>query len=156
MAGCRIGMAVGNQAAIAGMTTSKGSTDAGIFQVVQAAGVAALEGPQDIVEHNIKEYRGRRDIVIDALRGVGIDVPPPRAGIYVWAPVPPGITSVGFADRLFATTGVVVTPGVGYGSQGEGYVRLSLAGSGDRLDEAMRRLVASWSEIVRGPVLGIR
>jgi LL-diaminopimelate aminotransferase len=102
--------------------------------------IAALEGPQDcIAEHNAV-YQRRRDRLVAALTKMGLRVRPPQASLYLWARLPEGQTSVEFAARLLDETGVVVTPGVGYGPSGEGYVRLSLTVPDDRLEEAVRRL----------------
>lgn len=140
MAGWRIGMAVGNAAALAAIAQVKENTDVGIFAAVQYAGIAALTGPQTVIEENIAIYQRRRDRAVATLREVGLDVFPPRATFYVWARVPDGTTSTEFANRLLELTGVVVTPGVGYGSGGEGYIRLSLGIPDDRLDEALHRI----------------
>jgi LL-diaminopimelate aminotransferase len=148
MAGWRLGMAVGNAELVAGMTRVKEGTDSGVFAAVQHAGVAALEGPQTVVRENAAVYQRRRDVVVDALRSVGVPVERPKATIYVWVPVPAGTTSVAFSLRLLDVAGVAVTPGTGYGRCGEGFVRLSLTVPDERLKEAMARIVASWEQIV--------
>jgi LL-diaminopimelate aminotransferase len=140
MTGWRIGMAVGNKDLIAAIDQVKENTDSGIFNAVQYAGIAALEGSQDIVERNIAVYKRRRDLVIETLRDIGLEVEPPKATFYIWAPVPRGTTSMEFAGRLLDLCGVVVTPGVGYGSLGEGFVRISLSTPDARLEEAMARI----------------
>jgi LL-diaminopimelate aminotransferase len=142
MAGWRIGMAVGNADLIDALTRLKTNLDSGIPNAIQRMAIAALEGPQDcIVEHN-RVYQRRRDKLVEALRGIGLRVTPPKASLYVWAGLPGGMKSIEFAERVLDQTGVVVTPGVGYGRNGEGYVRLSLSVPDDRLDEGIRRLQA--------------
>jgi LL-diaminopimelate aminotransferase len=149
MAGWRIGTAVGNAALIAAMAQVKESADVGIFDPVQHAAIAALEGPQDVIARNVATYRRRRDLVIETLHRVGIPAEPPKATFYVWAPVPVGMTSAEFVARLFELTGVLVTPGSGYGAHGEGFVRLSLGVPDDRLVEAMQRLRAVSVDLVQ-------
>ncbi len=100
MTGWRIGYAVGNAQAIGALATVKTNVDSGIFNAVQGAGIAALTGPQDHVERMREIYRGRRDIVVEAFRAIGIELPPPLGSIYVWVPVPAGRTSAGFATEL--------------------------------------------------------
>jgi LL-diaminopimelate aminotransferase len=140
MTGWRIGMAVGNPALIDALTRVKTNLDSGIPQAIQKMAIAALEGPQDcIVEHN-RIYQRRRDKVVGALRDIGLRVTPPKASLYVWAGLPGGISSADFAERVLDQTGVVVTPGLGYGKGGEGYVRLSITVPDERIDEAIRRL----------------
>ena len=140
MAGWRIGTAVGNAELIAAMAKVKETADVGVFDPIQHAAIAALEGPQGVVARNVAIYRRRRDLIIETLHDAGIAAEPPKATFYVWAPVPVGITSVEFVGRLFELTGVLVTPGTGYGTHGEGFVRLSLGVPDDRLAEATRRL----------------
>jgi len=145
MTGWRIGMAVGNAAMIDALMRVKSNLDSGIPQAIQRMAIAALEGPQDcIAEHNAV-YQRRRDRLAVALTKMGLRVRPPRASLYLWARLPEGQTSAEFATRLLDGTGVVVTPGVGYGPSGEGYVRLSLTLPDERLEEAVRRLEA-WRQ----------
>ncbi|MBF6599364.1 MAG: LL-diaminopimelate aminotransferase [Dehalococcoidia bacterium] len=140
MTGWRIGMAAGNARIIDALMRVKSNLDSGASQAVQRMAMAALEGPQDcIAEHNAV-YQRRRDRVVDALRTLGLRVTPPQASLYVWAKVPDGMTSAGFAERLLDEAAVIVTPGNGYGPHGEGYVRLSLTLADDRIDEGLRRI----------------
>ena len=142
MAGWRIGMAVGNADMIDALLRVKTNLDSGIPQAIQRMAIAALEGPQEcIAEHN-SVYQRRRDRLVEALRGIGLRVTPPKASLYVWAGLPGGMKSIEFAERVLDQTGVVVTPGVGYGKQGEGYVRLSVSVPDARLDEGIHRLQA--------------
>jgi LL-diaminopimelate aminotransferase len=142
MTGWRVGMAVGNADLIAAMAQVKENTDTGIFAAVQRAGIAALEGPQDALARSVEAYQLRRDRVVAALGAVGFAVDPPLATFYVWVPVPGGLSSTELANRLIELTGVVVTPGVGYGRHGEGYVRLALSVPDARLDEALQRITS--------------
>lgn len=141
MTGWRIGMAVGNPDAVRALGVIKTNTDSGQFTAVQQAGIAALEEtPASFFAEMNEVYRRRRDLVVGALRDLGVPVEPPRATFYVWAPVPPGHTSAGFAEALLEQAGVVVAPGNGYGPGGEGYFRISLTVPDDRLEEAVARL----------------
>ena len=148
MTGWRIGMAVGNPEMIDALARVKSNLDSGIPQAIQQMGIAAIRGPQDAVaEHNVI-YQRRRDRVVQALRDLGLRCSAPKASLYIWAKIPEGETSIGFAGRLLDDTGVVVTPGVGYGSQGEGYVRLSLTTPDEDVDEGLRRLAAWRSQAI--------
>ena len=142
MAGWRVGMAVGNAAMIKALTTVKSNLDSGMPNAIQRMAIAALEGPQDcIAEHNAI-YQRRRDRLVEAVRAAGLRVEPPKASLYLWAALPDGTSSTEFAGALLDATGVVVTPGIGYGAGGEGYVRLSLTVPDERLEEGARRLHA--------------
>jgi LL-diaminopimelate aminotransferase len=140
MTGWRIGYAVGNAEAIRALATIKTNLDSGIFDAVQRAAIAALNGPQDNVEAMRAVYQKRRDVVVSALADAGLDVEPPLGSIYVWVPAPEGRTAEGFAAELLDEAAVVVAPGTGYGRGGEGFVRLSLTVADDRLEEAMDRV----------------
>jgi LL-diaminopimelate aminotransferase len=143
MTGWRLGMAVGNPQMVDALMRVKSNLDSGIPQAIQQMGIAAMLGPQDAVEEHNRIYQRRRDRMIAALREIGLRATPPKASLYVWARIPEGETSIGFAVRLLEETGVVVTPGVGFGAQGEGYVRLSVTTPDDTVDEGLRRL-AAW------------
>jgi len=126
MTGWRIGMVVGNARMVDALRRLKSNLDSGIPQAIQYAAIAALTGPQDcIAEHNAI-YQRRRDQVIEVLNKIGLKVTVPKASFYIWAKVPDGYTSVDFTADLLDQVGVAVTPGVGYGQNGESYVRLSL------------------------------
>jgi LL-diaminopimelate aminotransferase len=125
------------------LTRVKSNLDSGIPQAIQQMAIAAMSGPQDAVAEHNAIYTRRRDRVVEALRNIGLHVEPPKASLYIWARLPEGERSIDFAGRLLDDTGVVVTPGIGYGERGEGYVRLSLTTPDDRVDEGLRRL-ASW------------
>jgi len=141
MTGWRIGWAVGSAEAIEAIGRVKTNIDSGIFNALQRAGIAALEGPQDCIQENIAVYRRRRDVVVSALNAGGIPVQAPKGAIYVWVPVPDGQTSVEFCRLLLDEAGVVVAPGSGYGANGEGFVRFSLTLADDRVDEGMERVL---------------
>ncbi len=140
MTGWRIGMVVGNATMVDALMRVKSNLDSGIPQAIQRMAIAAFEGPQDcIAEHNAV-YQRRRDRLVEALARMGLGVRPPKASLYIWARLPEGQTSLEFASRLLDDIGVVVTPGIGYGPHGEGYVRLSLTIPDERLEEGLRRL----------------
>ncbi|MDR7484128.1 MAG: LL-diaminopimelate aminotransferase [Armatimonadota bacterium] len=140
MTGWRIGFAVGRAEAIAALGTLKTNVDSGIFGAIQRAGVAALAGPQEVIAQTLAVYRARRDRIVAGLRVVGWNPPTPKATLYIWMPTPNGTSSVQFAAEVLERTGVLITPGVGYGPSGEGYVRLSLTTPDDRIDEALARI----------------
>jgi LL-diaminopimelate aminotransferase len=140
MTGWRLGFCVGNRDAVGGLGKIKTNVDSGAFQAIQEAGIAALTGPQDVPERYRKAYQERRDIVVQGLRTLGWEVDVPRATFFVWAPVPNGGDSRAFATRLLEEAGVVVTPGIGFGPSGEGFYRIALTISADRIAEAMERL----------------
>jgi len=140
MTGWRVGYAVGNAEAIRALGTLKTNLDSGIFNAGQRAALAAVSGPQDHVEQMRAVYQKRRDLVVSSFQEVGLSVEPPLGSIYVWLPVPEGRTSAEFATELLEEVGVVVAPGTGYGALGEGYVRVSLTVSDQRLQEAMDRI----------------
>lgn len=140
MTGWRVGFAVGNADALGALGRLKTNVDSGVFVAVQRAGVAALTGPQAPVAERLAVYQRRRDRVVEALTALGWDPPRPRATFYVWLRAPGGASGAAFAADVLERTGVVLTPGRGYGEEGEGYVRLSLTTPDDRLEEALDRL----------------
>ena len=143
MTGWRIGMAVGNAEMIGALRTLKSNMDSGIPQAIQQMAIAALSGPQDcIAEHNAL-YQRRRDLVVEGLNKIGLQAYTPKASLYVWAKVPEGYASAEFAQDLLEQVGVVVTPGTGYGRNGEGYVRLSLTIADPLLLKGLSKL-AGW------------
>ncbi len=142
MTGWRIGWMAGNEQVVEALGRVKTNVDSGIFQAVQYAGIAALDTPQEWIDERNSHMQRRRDQVISSLRAVGLDPEVPRASLYLWCPTPRGHTSVDFAHRLIEETGVIVTPGVGFGSAGEGYFRISLTTPDDRLGEALDRIAA--------------
>lgn len=140
MAGWRIGCACGNAKVIELLGKVKSNLDSGIFQAIQLAGVAALQRGADEVKKICAIYERRRNILVDGLNGLGWKVPKPKATLYVWVPSPPGFTSQELATHLLKEANVVVTPGNGFGPNGEGYVRMSITIGEDRLHEAVDRI----------------
>jgi LL-diaminopimelate aminotransferase len=126
MTGWRIGMVVGNAEAIKALRTLKSNLDSGIPQAIQYMAIEALNGPQACVAEHNAIYQRRRDLIIEVLNKIGLEIKPPKASLYIWAKVPKGYNSVDFTADLLDQVDVAVTPGVGYGQSGEGYVRLSL------------------------------
>ncbi len=149
--GYRIGVAVGNQPIINALTRVKSHMDSGIPPVIQEMGIAALRGPQDSIAANNVIYQRRRDRVMETLDRIGIQAHRPRASMYIWARNPGGLNSMDFASRLIEEANVVVTPGSGFGANGEGYFRISLTVPDARLNEAMDRLEA-WHRGSSQPV----
>jgi len=142
MTGWRIGYAVGNSTAVEALYRFKTNVDSGLFQAIQYAGVEAFTNPQmgPFLERLRELYRRRRDIVVRALQEAGWDLEAPKATFYVWAPIPAGYSSQEFVTYLLEETGVVVTPGRGFGKFGEGYFRIALTVNEERLQEAMERI----------------
>jgi LL-diaminopimelate aminotransferase len=140
MTGWRIGWVSGAPIAIEALKRLKTNIDSGIFDAVQRAGIAALEGPQDGLASAIETYRRRRDLLCDGLKSIGLVVEPPRGSIYVWVLVPEGHTSESFTTDLLEKAAIVVAPGTGYGPSGEGYVRFSLTLDDARLEEGVERI----------------
>ena len=140
MTGWRIGFACGNREVIAGLGKVKTNIDSGIFQAVQWAGVAALEGDQKCVEEMRSVYRRRRNLMMKGLQALGWDVASSAGAFYLWVAIPKGFDSKGFAMKVLNEAGVVITPGNGFGDGGEGYIRFSLTCEDSRLKEALLRL----------------
>lgn len=143
MAGWRIGFAVGNKTLINALTRVKSYLDYGAFTPIQAAAVAALNGPQDIVEANRQLYKKRRDVLVDSFAKAGWDIPSPRASMFAWAPLPPALAHLGsleFSKQLLTHAGVAVAAGVGYGEEGEGFVRIAMVENEQRLRQAARNI----------------
>jgi len=140
MTGWRIGMAMGNPDVIAAMSKVKENTDSGIFNAVQFAGIKALTEANDNIPRMLEIYGRRARALVDTLRSCGLSAEPPKGTFYVWAAVPPGKTSAGFAEEIFDKASVVAAAGSAYGPSGEGYVRFSLTVPDDRLKTACERL----------------
>src|SRR3954466_5867756 len=138
MTGWRTAAIVGNAQAVESYWKLKTNIDSGMFEAVQLAAAAALDaGPP---EEMTAIYRRRRDLVVDALRQIGVQVESPKGTIYVWAPVPEGHTSASYCELVLEESGVVVSPGGSYGPNGEGFFRISLTIADDRLSEAVERM----------------
>jgi LL-diaminopimelate aminotransferase len=142
MTGWRCAAILGNPEAVKTYWRLKTNVDSGLFEAVQLAGVTALRGPRKHIDEMCSIYQRRRDLVIDALRAIGVDVEPSKGTIYVWAPVPDGYTSASFAERVLEEAAVVVSPGSMYGPSGEGFFRISLTTPDELLTEAVQRLRA--------------
>ena len=143
MAGWRVGFAVGNKRLIAALKRVKSYLDYGAFTPIQAAACAALNGPQDIVERNRELYQKRRDVMVDAFGRAGWDIPSPKASMFAWAPLPPALKDMGsleFTKQLLTHAEVAVAPGVGYGEDGEGFVRIAMVENEQRLRQAARNI----------------
>ncbi|MGH2693459.1 MAG: LL-diaminopimelate aminotransferase [Actinomycetota bacterium] len=140
MTGWRIGWVAGAADAVDAIKRLKTNIDSGIFNAVQRAGIAALDGPQDHLQETIERYRHRRDLLCDGLKSIDIVVEPPKGSIYLWVPVPDGYTSESFTTHLLDQADLVVAPGNGYGPSGEGYVRFSLTLADEELEEGVERL----------------
>jgi LL-diaminopimelate aminotransferase len=140
MTGWRCAAILGNPAAVETYWRLKTNVDSGLFEAVQLAGVAALRGPRGPLERLNEAYARRRDLVVAALREIGVQVSAPRGTIYVWAPVPEGHSSSSFAELVLEEAAVVVSPGSMYGPSGEGFFRISLTTPDERLAEAVERL----------------
>lgn len=145
MAGWRIGFAVGNQTLIAALTRVKSYLDYGAFTPVQAAAVAALNGPQDVIAANRALYKTRRDALVDSFGRAGWPIPVPQASMFAWVPIPERLRHLGaleFSKRLLSEAKVAVAPGTGFGEEGEGYVRIALVENEQRLRQAARNVKA--------------
>jgi LL-diaminopimelate aminotransferase len=140
MTGWRIGFVVGNAELIKALLAIKQNTDSGPFQAIQQAGVYALQHGERFAAANRKLYRERRDALVQGLNSLGWNVKPPKATFYVWARIPERIDSFAFARQLLSRHQVLVTPGIGMGRAGEGYVRFALTVPKPRIAEAIRRM----------------
>ena len=140
MTGWRLGWAAGNEELIQGLGRVKSNVDSGVFQAVQLAGLAALEGDQEPVRAMGRLYRERRAVLTEGLRAAGLEVFPTEATFYVWVRLPAGLSSAAFSSRLINEAGIVATPGNGFGPSGEGYARFALVQEVPRLREAAARL----------------
>ena len=140
MTGWRIGWAAGNRDAVEALGRFKSNVDSGVFQAIQYAGIEALKGPQESIKESCAIYQDRRDIAMAGLSKMGWSIEPPQATFYLWAPVPQGFTSASFAELMLDKAGVIITPGNGYGEDGEGYCRIALTVPRERMQEALDRI----------------
>jgi LL-diaminopimelate aminotransferase len=140
MTGWRCAAILGNADAISTYWRLKTNVDSGLFEAVQLAGAAALEGPREPLEEMNAIYARRRDLVVEALREIGVDVEAPKGTIYVWAPVPEGHSSTSFCEHVLEEAAVVISPGSMYGPSGEGFFRISLTAPDERITEAVERM----------------
>ncbi len=145
MPGWRVGFAAGNARLIAALARMKSYLDYGAFTPIQVAAVAALNGPQDCVAEMREIYRERRDVLVRGLTAAGWDVPSPEGSMFAWAPIPPRFAHLGsveFSKLLLARAKVAVAPGIGFGEQGDGHVRIALVENPQRLRQAVRNIRA--------------
>jgi LL-diaminopimelate aminotransferase len=140
MTGWRCAAILGNAEAIQTYWRLKTNVDSGLFEAIQMAGVAALEGPSEPLEQMNKTYARRRDLVVSALAEIGVQVSSPKGTIYVWAPVPEGHTSTSFCELVLEEAAVVISPGSMYGPSGEGFFRIALTAPDERIEEAVERM----------------
>ncbi|MDD5247212.1 MAG: LL-diaminopimelate aminotransferase [Candidatus Omnitrophica bacterium] len=140
MTGWRIGWASGNSQLVGALAKVKSNIDSGIFSAIQLAGIAALEGPQKHIQEMSALYQERRDTLVSGLKSLGWQLISPRATFYLWIKVPKKTDSIKFASLLMEKAGIVVTPGVGFGKHGEGYIRMALTVPKQRIIEALSRL----------------
>ncbi len=145
MTGWRIGFAVGNKQVLNGLLKIKSNLDSGCFQAVQEAGIAALSLDDSVTDGLRKIYQERRDVLVPGLKQLGLEVDAPPAAFYVWVKVPKGYKSASFTAHLLEKAGIVTTPGNGFGAPGEGYVRMTVCTTKERLAEAVERMKkAGW------------
>jgi LL-diaminopimelate aminotransferase len=140
MTGWRVGWACGNKELVSALAKVKSNVDSGIFSAIQLAGVAAIQGPQDFIKSMCEIYQQRRDLLVDGLNAMGWKAIKPKATFYVWIKIPAKTDSIGFAAKLLKEANIVVTPGVGFGKYGEGYIRMALTVPKERIKEALARL----------------
>ena len=141
MPGWRMGFAVGNERLIAALARIKSYLDYGAFTPIQVAAASALNGPEDCIEEIRQTYKSRRDTLVEAMNRAGWDIPPPPATMFAWAPIPErfhNLGSMAFSKILLKEAGVAVSPGVGFGEYGEGYVRIGLVENEQRIRQAAR------------------
>ena len=143
MPGWRIGFAAGNKTLISALARVKSYLDYGAFTPVQVAATAALNGPQDCIDEIREVYRGRRDVLVEGLAAAGWEIPSPAATMFAWAPLPPAFREAGsleFSKLLLSHAEVAVSPGVGFGEHGEGFVRIALVENKHRTRQAVRNI----------------
>lgn len=144
MAGWRVGFVAGNADVITMLRKLKTASDFSVFPAIQVAASKILDGPQDCIDDLRAVYRERRDILVDGLRGLGWDVASPKAGMYIWTRIPKKYkSSEDFALQLGLATGVIMSPGGGFGGAGEGFIRMALVEPKERLEEGIRR-IGEW------------
>jgi LL-diaminopimelate aminotransferase len=140
MTGWRLGFAVGGAPIVAALGQVKANCDSGIFTAIQFAGITALEQYDDLTQPIRALYKDRRDALVNGLRSIGWNVPTPPATFYVWIPCPGGFTSTQLCTKLLDEADIVTTPGIGFGSTADGYIRMALTVETPRIKEAMARI----------------
>ncbi|MEK6779776.1 MAG: aminotransferase class I/II-fold pyridoxal phosphate-dependent enzyme [Candidatus Deferrimicrobiota bacterium] len=145
MPGWRVGFVVGNKRMVSALTRLKSYLDYGMFQAIQVAATVALNGPQRVVDEAVEVYRKRRDCLVDGFARIGWEFPKPKGTMFVWAPLPEPFASLGsleFSKLLLTKARVAVSPGIGFGEHGEGYVRFALVENEHRIRQAIRGVKA--------------
>ncbi len=140
MTGWRAAWACGNAQLIAALAKVKSNIDSGIFSAIQVAAIAALDGPQEFVKNMCSLYQERRDTLMSGLASLGWQARPAQATFYIWIKIPKKTSSIQYAAHILKKANLVVTPGVGFGKYGEGYIRMALTVSKERIKEAIERL----------------
>ena len=140
MTGWRVGFVVGNATGIKGLGQVKTNVDSGVFKAIQRAAIAAYSTTEAELQAVMSVYQKRRDIIVKGLQSLGWPIEPPKATLYVWAPVPKGYTSTEFVSLLLEKCGIIVPPGNGYGAAGEGFFRIALTVADERMYEAIERM----------------
>ena len=157
MAGWRLGYCVGNKEIVAGLRKIKGYYDYGIFSAIQIAGIVALRHCDDDVHQQADIYQSRRDVLCDGLERIGWPVTPTKAGMFVWAKIPEPFIQMGsmeFSIQMMHRANVALAPGIGFGEEGEGFVRIALVENEHRIRQAMRQLKRAMAEIEKDGVSG--
>jgi alanine-synthesizing transaminase len=155
MPGWRIGFATGNPHLIKAVARIKSYLDYGAFTPIQVAAAAALNGPQDCVDEMRDLYRRRRDVLVDSFSRAGWDIPPPSSTMFAWAPIPDELRHLGsleFSKLLLQEAHVAVSPGLGFGEYGEGYVRIALVENRQRIQQAARNIRKFLSSVRNLPL----
>ena len=143
MAGARVGFCLGNPEIISALSVIKNYYDYGVYTPIQVSAIAALDGPQDCVRIARERYQHRRDTLVEGLNRIGWSVPTPKASMFLWAPIPESYREMGsmkFAMKMMKEAEVAVSPGIGFGDNGEGYVRISLVENDLRIRQAIRNI----------------
>ncbi len=149
MPGWRVGFVVGNKRMVSALTRIKSYLDYGMFQAIQVAATVALNGPHRVVDEAVEVYRKRRDCLVDGFARIGWEFPKPKGTMFVWAPVPERYAEIGsleFSKLLLTKAKVAVSPGVGFGEHGEGFVRFALVENEHRIRQAIRGVKALLQE----------
>lgn len=150
MAGWRVGFCSGNKELVGALTAIKSYLDYGMFQPIQIASIIALRGPQECVQDIVKTYENRRNVLIQGLKNAGWEVEPPKATMFVWAEIPEPFKKMGsleFTKFLLKAGSVAVSPGIGFGPAGEGFVRFALVENEQRIRQAARGIKRALSKI---------
>lgn len=141
MTGWRVGFVCGNSEIIKALAKIKENIDSGIFEAIQRAAIEALKSDSSHLKKLTDIYKERRDILVDGLNVLGWKITKPKATFYVWVPVPPGYTSMELSNTLLEKADIITTPGIGFGENGEGYIRMALTIPKERIEEAVERIM---------------